>query len=60
MAEMGKGTVSIEEDGKTFIGTYRVEHGVLSLWTMGSDGVSVGSMTIFLRELPLGAPPKCW
>jgi hypothetical protein len=31
------GAVTIEHDGRTFVGTYAVKHDVLELWTIGND-----------------------
>jgi hypothetical protein len=48
------GAVTIEHNGRTFVGTYAVKHDVLELWTIGDDGERFGPMATILG----GTPPK--
>lgn len=45
-------SVTVEVDERTYIGTYRVESGVVSVWTTGPDGVYLGPFTMVLRGMP--------
>jgi hypothetical protein len=52
MTKPDAGSVWIEEGGKKFSGTYRVEHDVLELWTVGPDGNLIGPMALMLNGMP--------
>lgn len=50
----GDRRISMEQDGKTYSGSYKVGSGVLSLWVDGPEGTKVGPITQVLR----GGPPE--
>lgn len=50
----GNHRVTIEREGRTYSGSYKVESGVLSLWVDGPDGTVIGPLTQMLRGVPSG------
>ena len=54
MTEETGGAVTIEHNGRTFVGTYAVKHDVLELWTIGDSGAAIGPFATILG----GSPPK--